>query len=84
MIVNQQMQKGAKVRAGMEARFRMEADTEKRAVPAAPELEKLVRSSRRLQKFYQSLSPSTRVDISRFVDRHVTEVEQRPRYRRGS
>jgi uncharacterized protein YdeI (YjbR/CyaY-like superfamily) len=67
MIVNKQMQKGAKVRPGMEARFRLEADTEKRAVPVAPELEKLVRSSRRLKKFYQSLSPSTRVDISRFV-----------------
>src|SRR5216117_2539820 len=67
MIVNKQMQKGAKVRPGMEARFRLEADTEKRAVPVAPELEKLVQRSKQLQKFYQSLSPSTRVDIARFV-----------------
>ena len=67
MIVNKQMQKGARVRPGMEARFRLEADTEKRAVPVAPELEKLVQRSKQLQKFYQSLSPSTRVDISRFV-----------------
>jgi uncharacterized protein YdeI (YjbR/CyaY-like superfamily) len=67
MIVNKHMQKGAKVSPGMEARFQIEADTEKRAVPAAPELEKLVRSSRQLHKFYRSLSPSTRVDMSRFV-----------------
>src|SRR5207249_2359017 len=59
--------KGAKVRPGMEARFRLEADTEKRPLPIAPELENLMRHSKPLQKFYQSLSPSTRVDIARFV-----------------
>ena len=67
MIVNKQMQTGAKVRPGMEARFRLEENTEKRAVPVAPELDKLVQRSKQLQKFYQSLSPSTRIDITRFV-----------------
>ncbi len=67
MIVNRQMQKGAKVRPGMEARFRMEADTEKRTAPAAPELEKALGSSRRLLRFWESLSPSMRTDIARFV-----------------
>ena len=67
MIVNKQMQKGAKVRPGMKARFRMEADTEERVAPAVPELEKILRSSRPLQKFYESLSPSMRRDFARFI-----------------
>jgi uncharacterized protein YdeI (YjbR/CyaY-like superfamily) len=67
MIVNKQMLKGAKVSAGMEARFRMEPDTEKRTVPDVPELERMLRTSRQLQKFYDSLSPSARTDMARFV-----------------
>jgi len=67
MIVNKQMQNGAKVRAGMKARFRMEADVEGRIIPVVPELEKAIRSSRQLQKFYQSLAPSIRRDIAQFV-----------------
>jgi uncharacterized protein YdeI (YjbR/CyaY-like superfamily) len=67
MIVNKQMQKGAKVRPGMDARFKMEPDTEKRVAPDVPELEKTLRSSRRLRKFYESLSPSTRADIARSI-----------------
>jgi uncharacterized protein YdeI (YjbR/CyaY-like superfamily) len=67
MIVNKQMQKGARVRAGMEADFRLEPDTEKRAIPVVPEIERVLRQSKRLQKFYQSLSPSMRNDIARFI-----------------
>src|SRR5215471_8990956 len=57
MIVNKQMQKGGKVSAGMEARFRMEPDPEERVVPVVPEIDRLLRQSKRLQKFYQSLTP---------------------------
>src|SRR5262245_8140258 len=67
MVVNKQMQKGARVGPGMEARFRMEPDTEKRVVPVVPELERLLRSSKRLQKFYQSLAPSIRDFIARSI-----------------
>jgi uncharacterized protein YdeI (YjbR/CyaY-like superfamily) len=67
MIVNKQMQKGGKVSAGMEARFRMEPDTEKRIVPLVPEIDRVLRQSKRLQKFYQSLTPSARNEIARFV-----------------
>jgi uncharacterized protein YdeI (YjbR/CyaY-like superfamily) len=67
MIVNKQMQKGARVSAGMEARFRMEPDTEKRIVPTVPEIDRVLRQSKRLQKFYQSLTPSARNEIARFV-----------------
>jgi uncharacterized protein YdeI (YjbR/CyaY-like superfamily) len=67
MIVNKQMQKGGGVQPGMEARFRMEPDLEERAVQVSPELEHALKQSRRLLKFYQSLSPSMRTDISRFI-----------------
>jgi uncharacterized protein YdeI (YjbR/CyaY-like superfamily) len=67
MIVNKQMQKGARTYPGMEADFRLEPDPEKRVVPAVPEIDHVLRQSKRLLKFYQSLSPSMRNDIARFV-----------------
>jgi len=67
MIVNKQMQKGARVRAGIKADFWLEPDTEKRPIPVVPEIERVLRQSKRLQKFYQSLSPSMRNDIARFI-----------------
>jgi uncharacterized protein YdeI (YjbR/CyaY-like superfamily) len=72
MVVNKQMQRGAHVRPGMEAQFRMEPDTEKRVVPVVPELERVLRTSKRLQKFYQSLAPSTRA----FIVRSVSQAKQ--------
>jgi len=67
MIVNKQMQKGGSVRPGMEAHFCMEPDLEERTVPASPELENALKESRRLQKFYQRLTPSTRTEIVRWI-----------------
>ena len=72
MIVNKQMQKGARVQVGMEARFRLEPDLEKREVLVPPELDRALRSSKRLQKFYQSLTFSTR----RFVTSPVSDARQ--------
>jgi uncharacterized protein YdeI (YjbR/CyaY-like superfamily) len=60
MLVNKQMQKGGQVQPGMEARFRMEPDLEKREVKMPPELERVLRPSKRLQKFYQSMTPYMR------------------------
>jgi uncharacterized protein YdeI (YjbR/CyaY-like superfamily) len=67
MIVNKQMQKGGSVQPGMEADFRMEPDLEERTVPVSPELEHALKQSRRLQKFYQGLTPSTRTEIVRWI-----------------
>jgi uncharacterized protein YdeI (YjbR/CyaY-like superfamily) len=67
MIVNKRMQKGGRAAPGTEARFQMEPDIEKRVVPKAPEMDRVLRQSKRLQKFYESLSPSTRNDIARYV-----------------
>jgi uncharacterized protein YdeI (YjbR/CyaY-like superfamily) len=67
MIVNKQMQKVGRTAPGEEARFQMEPDLEKRVVPKAPEVDRVLRQSKPLHRFYQSLSPSTRNDIARYV-----------------
>jgi len=68
MIVNKQMQKAADVRIGMEAQFRIEPNPQKRSDPVAtPELEHVLRQSRDVRKFYESLSPSMRREIIRFI-----------------
>jgi uncharacterized protein YdeI (YjbR/CyaY-like superfamily) len=67
MIVNKQMQKGGKVQPGMEARFTMQPDTEERPVPVVPELDRVLRQSKQLRKFYESLTPSARNEIARFI-----------------
>jgi uncharacterized protein YdeI (YjbR/CyaY-like superfamily) len=72
MLVNKQMQKGGRVQPGMEARFRMEPDLEKREVRVPPELERVLRSSRRLQKFYQSMTPY----IRNFIASSVANAKQ--------
>jgi uncharacterized protein YdeI (YjbR/CyaY-like superfamily) len=67
MVVNKQLQKGARVHAGMQADFRMEPDFEERVIAVVPELDRALRVSKRLQKFYQSLPPSTKQFVVRFV-----------------
>jgi uncharacterized protein YdeI (YjbR/CyaY-like superfamily) len=67
MIVNKQMQKGGCVRPGMEAHFRMEPDLAERTVAVSPELDQALKESRRLQKFFQGLTPSTRTEIVRWI-----------------
>src|SRR5688572_30023572 len=67
MIVNKQMQRNGKVNAGMEARFKMEPDTTPRPTPVAPELDRVLRQSKPLRRFYESLAPSVRNDIARFI-----------------
>jgi len=72
LLVNKRMQKGGKVQPGMEARFRIEPDLEKREVETPPELERALRVSKRLQKFYQSMTPSMR----RFISSTIASARQ--------
>jgi uncharacterized protein YdeI (YjbR/CyaY-like superfamily) len=67
MMVNKQMQRGARVRAGMSAHFRMEPDTEERVVTVPAELTKALKQSKRLEKYYASFNYSTRREIARWV-----------------
>jgi len=67
LVVNRQMQAGAKAVAGMKARFRLEPDTEKRVAAPPPELVRELTQSKRLKKFYESFNDSTRREIVRWV-----------------
>lgn len=72
MLVNKQMQKGGRVQPGMEARFRLEPDLEEREATLPPELDRLLKQSKRLQKYFQSMTPYMR----RFIASNVTAVKQ--------
>jgi uncharacterized protein YdeI (YjbR/CyaY-like superfamily) len=67
LLVNKTMQKGANVRVGMRARFRLEPDSAPRPVDPPEELLVLLRQSQRLRKFYESFNPSTKRDIARLI-----------------
>ena len=80
LIVNKKMQKGGRVNPGVEARFLLEPDTEERVSPVPLELEHVLRKSKRLQKFFQSLTPYTRRWIS---DRILEAKHPETRLRRA-
>jgi uncharacterized protein YdeI (YjbR/CyaY-like superfamily) len=67
LLVNKAMQKGANVRVGMKARFRLEPDSAPRPLVMPEELAALLRQSQRLKKFYESFNPSTKRDIARLI-----------------
>jgi uncharacterized protein YdeI (YjbR/CyaY-like superfamily) len=67
LLVNKAMQKGAHVRVGMKARFRLEPDSAPRPLVMPEALAALLRQSQRLKKFYESFNPSTKRDIARLI-----------------
>jgi len=67
LIVNKRMQTGAKATPGVKARFRIGPDTALRKFVAAAELLRELRQSKRLQKYHDALSPSTRNDIAKWI-----------------
>lgn len=60
LLVNKTMQRGAGVTLGSLAEVVLEPDLEDRAVATPPELEKLLRQDRALQRWYGELSDSIR------------------------
>lgn len=67
LLVNKKMQRGAGVRPGMTAHFRMEPDTEERVVQVPAELERALQQSKRLEKYYASFNYSTRREIAKWI-----------------
>src|SRR5512135_805911 len=59
MMVNKQMQRGAGVRP--------EPDAEERVVHVPAELQQVLKQSKRLEKYYNSLNYSTRREIAKWI-----------------
>lgn len=67
LLVNKQMQGGAKVKAGERVEIRLEPDMEERLEPAPEELLNALRGDRRLRRWFDRLSPSMQKGIGGFV-----------------
>lgn len=71
LMVNKQMQKGAKVSLGGLAEIVLEPDFEERPVLVPAEFAKLLKEDRSLKKFFEQLSESAR----REVGNHILDVK---------
>ncbi len=67
LLVNKQMQKGARAAEGNTARFRMEFDNEERTVALPDELKGMLSQDRSLRRWYDKLNYSTRNDIAKWI-----------------
>lgn len=67
LLVNKRMQKGADVRQGMSARFRLEPDLEERVAIVPPELKRLFKEDALLRKWFGTLNYSTRSEIGKWI-----------------
>jgi uncharacterized protein YdeI (YjbR/CyaY-like superfamily) len=68
LLVNKKMQSGAKTAPGLKAKFQVQPDTSPRKiVEPSSELLRELGQSKRLLKFYESLNPSRRKEIARWV-----------------
>jgi len=79
LLVNKKMQQGAKTRAGMKAKFRLEPDTAKRSVNPPKEMLQVLSESKRLTKYYESFNYSTRREIARWISlgkQHETRLRR--------
>jgi len=69
LLVNRTMQRGAGARLGCEAEIVLEPDTDARPLAIPPELARILRRSRRLERWYGQLSPSIRKYLADTVAR---------------
>ncbi|MGB0123947.1 MAG: YdeI/OmpD-associated family protein [Silvibacterium sp.] len=68
LLVNKQMQKGAKVAVGGLAEIVLEPDLEERTAAIPPELAKLLKQDRALKRWFEQLSNSARQYIGAYVN----------------
>lgn len=69
LLVNKAMQKGACVRSGDTAKVRIENDVEERQVVVPAELERQLKQSKALRKWFDALRPSIRRDLATRVSK---------------
>jgi uncharacterized protein YdeI (YjbR/CyaY-like superfamily) len=74
LIVNKKLLAGGKTAAGLTAKFRLQPDTTPRpAPPPAKELLRELGQSKRLLKFFESLNPSRRNEIAKWIAQCKTQ-----------
>jgi len=79
-IVNKKMLSGGKTAAGLTAKFRLQPDTTPRITVSPPaELLRELGQLKRLLKFFESLNPSRRNDIAKWVAEPKGEESRRRR-----
>lgn len=78
VLVNKKMQKAAGAGVGAMVDFTIAPDLDERTPTVPPELEKLLKTQKRLAKWYQGLSEPTRWEIAKWID-GVKGVDARQR-----
>jgi uncharacterized protein YdeI (YjbR/CyaY-like superfamily) len=78
VLVNKKMQKAAGAKVGAMVDFAIEPDLEERTPTVPPELAKLLKTEKRLAKWYEGLSEPTRWEIAKWID-GVKSAEARQR-----
>lgn len=82
LIVNKKMLIGGKTAPGLSAKFRLQPDTTPRVAASPPEeLLRELRESKRLLKFFESLNPSRRNEIAKWIAEPKSEESRRRRSR---
>jgi uncharacterized protein YdeI (YjbR/CyaY-like superfamily) len=79
VLINKQLQKAAGIRPGSTAEFHLEVDTAPRVVTVPRELDRIFQQSKRLRKWFDSLSYSYRYDMSRRISEPKSEASRRHR-----
>ena len=67
LLVNKQMQAGARAKAGDRVEIRLEPDLQDREAIVPPELAKALKAGAGLRRYFDALSPSMRRDIGRWA-----------------
>jgi uncharacterized protein YdeI (YjbR/CyaY-like superfamily) len=67
LLVNKKMQAGAQAGPGDSVRIRLEPDLEERETSVPAEMARLLKSDKDLRRFYETLSPSRRRDVVRWI-----------------
>jgi uncharacterized protein YdeI (YjbR/CyaY-like superfamily) len=78
VLVNKKMQKAAAAKVGAMVDFAIAPDLEERTPTVPPELAKLLKTEKKLAKWYEGLSEPTRWEIAKWID-GVKSVEARQR-----
>lgn len=78
LLINKKMQKGARAEEGSVARFQIDIDLEKRIPTIPKELKPILNQDRSLRRWYDTLNPSTRNDIAKWItDPKTTDARTR-------